>query len=645
MRVGGTDVVLKNRLEIGPSTPVFIQGPEPYPSEKMIEYYAMLARNGASLITCHAVRSNGKPSAPTTENVVLSGHLMGFDLFDTRCSHYMTQLAEAVHFYGSKLIVRLTPPMPEGYDIANIPSRYIPCNETAQRLNKEMTPEMLQTSARTCAKVCKKLKECGFDGVFLHGAYRFSLLGRSLSPATNKRADEYGGCLENRCRYPFMVCDEIKRACGRNFVIEMSITGYDETTDGAWSLEDTRRFMSLAEGHINIVQLRCWEIDHAHPIGYEKQRRPFTFMAEAAKQAESNVSVSTIGGYFDPDASEEVLANGQADLIGMARGWISNHNYGQLLLEDRANELVPCIRCNKCLLASNDSTFASVCSVNPTYCIENRLNYLVQPPRRKKRVAVIGGGPAGMEAAIVAHKRGHEVTLFERGSRLGGELQIASVADFKWPLKDFANYLIRTAQSTGFEIRLNTVATPKSISEGHYDAVVVAIGANPIVPPIPGVEKPHVHTVEDVYLHEELIGNRVVLIGGGEVGVETALYLNEHGREVSVIEMDDMLMKQSSFEHYYYLVEEQWESREHFHIATSTKAISIEDDRVRCVSDKGACSFCADSVILCSGYRARTEEALAFGGTAPQFFVVGDCSQARSLQAAMREGYAIGSSI
>lgn len=638
-------IILKNRFEITPSTPVFIQGPESYPSERMIRYYANLAKNGAAIITTHLCKADGKPVKPTTENHVISGHIMGFDIFDTKCSHYITQLAEAVHFYNSRLICSFAVPTPEGYDVSNVLSAYIPRNKTQLHMNKEMTKEMLYEAVDQAVKVCKKLKDCGIDGVYIHACYRGRLVGRFLSKATNKRIDEFGGSLENRCRFPFYLCDEIKKACGKDFIIEMSISGEDNTEEGKWTLEDTKEFMKLAEGHVDIVQLRSWEIEHAHPIGYELNPRPFTYMAEAAKKSGSSVLVTTVGGNFDPNASEKIIAEGKADLIGMARGWISNPEYGKLLLEGKENEIVPCIRCNKCLLASNDSTFASVCSVNPRYCLVNRLDYLVPDNTRKKKVAVIGGGPAGMETAIIAYERGHEVTLFEKQDKLGGQLNIATIAPFKWPLKEYTDFLIKKAMNTGFKIELNTLATPELIKVRDFDCVVVAIGAESNVPNIKGVQSANVISVEDVYLQEEKVGQNVVIIGGGEVGVETALYLNSHEKNTTIVEMQELLMPQTSFEHYYALIEEQWEMADHMKICLKTKAIEIRENEVICEKNGIEFKLQADSVILALGYKAKIEEAYTFAGTTTQYYYIGDCKKARSLQAAIREGYSIGVSL
>jgi len=637
-------VILKNRLEVAPSCPVFIQGPEPYPSERLIKHYANLAKNGASIITVHLITWDGKPLPPTTENVVLSGHLAGMDLFDTRCSHYFAQLVEAVHFYNTKILVRVTVHGPKGYGIANTPSRYIPHNMTKPHMEKEMTREMLEESVAQLVKVCKKLKEYGFDGVFLHAAYRMTLFGRSLSPLDNKRTDEFGGSLENRSRFPLYACDEIKKACGKDFIIEMSISGEDPTPGGIWTLDDTVRFMEMAQGKVDILQPRVWEIDHTSIIGYEPNPRPYAYMAAAAKKANSSVIVSAVNGFLDPHASEEMLENNETDLIAMARGWVCNPDYGEKILNGREDEIVPCIRCNKCLLAANDAAPVTVCSVNPRHCIEDRLETFIPEHPIKRKVAIIGGGPAGMEAAISAQEKGHDVTLYEKSDSLGGLLKIATIADFKWPLRDFKNYLVKKTLNSGINIQLNTEATPELLKQEGYDVVIAAIGAHPVVPPA-FRNCANVMTAEEAYLHPEKVGQKVVVVGGGEVGVETALYFNGRGCETTVVEMQEMLMPQTSFEHYYYLIECEWESRDNFHIMVDTAVSAVTEHGVEC-DTKGEKSFVeADTVILSIGYKANPREVFTYADSATRFYHIGDCVKARSVQTAMREGFSIGSTV
>lgn len=232
-----------------------------------------------------------------------------------------------------------------------------------------------------------------------------------------------------------------------------------------------------------------------------------------------------------------------------------------------------------------------------------------------------------MEAAICAFERGHDVTLYEKSNALGGQLKIASQADFKWPLKKYTQFLIDKALNTGFQILLNTEATFNIIKDNHYDVVIVAIGAKPLIPAIKGIDKTQVLYTDDAYLHEDKIGQHVVIIGGGEVGVETAFYLNGHGKETTIIEKQDMLMPQASFEHYYYLVECEWEKRNHFHIHVNTQVTQIQNNQVICEKDGQTFCIQADTILISSGYKAKSDEAYLFGGSAPQYFCIGDCQK------------------
>ncbi len=257
-------------------------------------------------------------------------------------------------------------------------------------------------------------------------------------------------------------------------------------------------------------------------------------MAEAVKKSNPGIAVVTVGGYQDLDVCEDVIASGKADFIGMARGWISNTEYGRLAYEGRGEDVVPCIRCNLCLGSSLAERPASVCSVNPVFGLEHKIERMIQPPTSKKKVAVIGGGPAGMEAALIAAGRGHQVTLYEKSAALGGLLKIADSVSFKWPQRDFKNYLIRQIGKSNVKVRLNTEATPELLKRERYDVLLAAVGAEPVVPPIPGVDSKTVVFAQDVYGNEASLAPKVVVIGGGEVGVETGMHLAEKGHDVTL---------------------------------------------------------------------------------------------------------------
>ena len=650
IRVGNH--ILKNRMTNGPSSPHFIQGGENYPTDAFIQVMANRAAGGAALITCSGIRDMPPGASNVTGD---SRHTMGgrftlFDIYDPQAQEYISQLVEAIHYYGSLATMEIFPPDfhldKPNYDISSgIPSLMVEGDGHASKIGEEIPEHQMKFIADYMANQSLLLKDCGFDGVFVHMSYKATLLGRSLSRITNKRTDKYGGSLENRCRFPFMVCDRIKEVCGKDFIIEASISGYDPLPDG-WTLEETTEFMKLAEGHIDIVQLRNSEIDPAHPTGYNPEARPFVYMAEAAKKANSSVLVSTIGGYLDPEASEEILAAGKADIIAMARPWISNPDYGKLVKDGRAEDIVPCIRCNKCHRSSYADPWTSVCSVNPKHGLEHKLERMIKPTERIKKVAVVGGGVAGMKAAILLSERGHRVTLFEKDGRLGGILNILDNVSFKWPVTNFKDYLVRQVEKHNITVQLGVEVTKEELLMDEFDSVVVAVGASPVIPPIPGVEREHVITAIDAYAQPDRVRGRVVVIGGGEIGVECGMYMCDLGHEAKVLEMAGMLAQDSTPIHFYTMFRTAWQSREGFSSEVNARVTRIEDNGVYFEREGEEHFVPADTVILAAGMKANVDEAFALSDSSVyDSFRIGDCVHAGNIQKAQRSALGAASNI
>jgi NADPH-dependent 2,4-dienoyl-CoA reductase/sulfur reductase-like enzyme len=274
------------------------------------------------------------------------------------------------------------------------------------------------------------------------------------------------------------------------------------------------------------------------------------------------------------------------------------------------------------------------CSVNPTAGLENNIDKMIQPVEEIKKVAIIGGGPAGMKAALVANERGHQVTLFEQSDKLGGMLHYAGYFSFKYPVKDYMNWLIAQVEKSSVTVKLNTKATPDMVQD--YDAVIVAIGAEPLILPIPGVDQ--VKPAIDVLGHEETLGDSVLVIGGGQVGCETALHFAKLGKKVTVVEMQSALAPDASTTGRNELMTEI-EAEPNFVSLTGARCVAVTPTSVTYVKDGKEETVSADSVVLSSGMRAKSAEADTFFDCGGEISEVGDCVRARTIEWATKEAY------
>ena len=353
-----------------------------------------------------------------------------------------------------------------------------------------------------------------------------------------------------------------------------------------------------------------------------------------------------VGGFQDLDLNEEYIATGKTDMIAMARAFICDSEYGKKAYEGRGEDVVPCIRCNKCHVPSMTGPWHSMCSVNPVVGIAHRVNRMIDPPGTSRKIAIIGGGPAGMKAAIIAAERGHKVTLYEKNYFLGGQLRHADFASFKWPLRNFKDYLIRQLYKAGVEVLLSTEVTPGIIKAKGYDVVIVAAGAEPITPDIPGANGKNVWKPIDVYGKDKSLGKNVVVIGGAQIGVETGMYLAENGHKITVLTRQKELATDATPIHYREIFEDAWKALDNFSYITEATTTEISEGKVTYVDAKGKeKSINTDSVVVSAGLNPRHDEALKFYGTAGRFFIIGDCRAAGSVQACMRSAFATASLI
>lgn len=628
IRVRGT--VFKNRMSASTSLPHFLMGPEPYPPKHLVEFMADRARNGAAYVTfSHTYASIGEKGMKFAGDTM---HFPHFDMYDEQCQNYLIMMCDAIHYFDSKACLNLARPIEREWDIVDCPERGA----------KAYTKEVIERYIDAFVEQAVIGKALGFDMFSVHFAYRSPFAGAFLSPLTNTRTDEYGGSLENRSKVVLEIFRRVKAAVGENVVMEGLLSAED--LPGGYTFEDAKKFAQLSEGLIDILQIRLSDGDPSHPTGFNPDPTPALRYAEELKALKLKTVIEPIGGFQDPCAANAAIRDGKADMIGMARTWICEPEYGLKLLENRAEDIAPCVRCNKCHVISHKLPYRSACTVNPSWGVGTYLTKLSDEVHAIKKVAVVGGGPAGMEAAIVAASRGHQVTLYEKSGDLGGQLIPAARPDFKWPLKDYMDYLVRQTKKAAIDIRINTAATPEMIRTEGYDTVLAALGAKHVMPRIPGITAETAITAIDSLVHPELVSGRVVIIGGGEIGVETGMFFGSRGHKVVVLEMQGELAPETTPIHYRSMFQEAWERIENLTLLTHAKVISYENGAVKYENKGGEAVFvAADTVIVAVGTSGNTDEALAFYGACNEFHMIGDCSQVGNLMTSLRSGFSVAS--
>jgi 2,4-dienoyl-CoA reductase-like NADH-dependent reductase (Old Yellow Enzyme family)/thioredoxin reductase len=648
-------LVLKNRFVSSNALPHFLQGPEPYPTEAVIHHMVSCARNGAAIVTFADWTNLNQRTSFNEDGRRFPMYTLDID---PSVENYMCQLSDQVHFYNSYISLALMPfsaPAPE-YDVCEVPAvDFAKLNSENFReqvsgdymagvmmrggkAGKELSHKQIQEIIEIQAQRVKKYQAYGFDLCTLHFAYRATLFSRFLSPRTNHRTDEYGGTIENRARFLLELCARIKELCGTDFPIEVQLTAKER---GGTTLEETIKLAKLAEGLVDVFQFRADTANLNHPTGYNSALHKYETLDDCAavKASSTKILCEPIGGYQDLNDAEEIIASGKADLIGAARAFFADPDFYQKAKQGRNEDVLPCIRCNKCHVPSMTGHWLSFCSVNPEVGIAHKLDKLAKPISGQKKVAVVGGGPAGMRAALFCTKRGHHVTLYEASHQLGGQLKVMDYPSFKWPLKNYRNYLIEQLAKASIEVRLNTKATPEMLRNEAFDALILALGAEPKTPPIPGAQG-HWNVMSS-FGNEQKMGHKCVVVGGSESGTEVAMYLAENGHDTTVLTRGDILAPDATPIHYRETMDEFYAELPNFHPILGATTTAIGDHYVEYVDAKGIPSRIeCDSVVVLGGMRPLQEEAMEFFGIAEDTIMIGDCREVSNLHDCNRSAYA-----
>lgn len=500
---------------------------------------------------------------------------------------------------------------------------------------KALTKEMLAEITAAYGNVAGLAKRAGFEMLMIHGGHGW-LLNQFFSPYFNKRTDEYGGSLENRCRLAVEVLKAVREAVGPGFPIEFRLSG-SELFDGGYDLEEGVRIAQQIEPYIDLLHVSAGTYQRGfgdtHPSMFKEHGCNVYLAAEIKKHV--SVPVATIGGLNDPRQMEKIIADGKADIVYMARALLADPFLPRKVMANKDEDIVKCLRCFTCM-AERAATSTRRCTVNPIIGRELEGCEVPKAPESKK-VVVVGGGPGGLKAAHTAALRGHQVILMEKESELGGILKSEQALPFKREMYELSLTFAKQCREAGVEIRLNTEATKELVESESPDAVIIAAGSRPLVLTIPGIDRENVTIVNNYYLEKEKVGDEVVVLGGGLAGCEAAIHLAQEGKKVTIVEMRDELAPDANVRHRPLLLKQIEGLAE---VRAGLKGMEVTAQGVVCEDREGQQHLVKGSSVICAlGQRARTDVAEALRDTAPYVAVIGDCAKVSTITNAVYQGY------
>ena len=621
---------IKNRVWMPPvSTNLANKG---YVTDELVQHYGMRAKGGVGLIVSEVVTVE-----PTY--IYLPGDL---HIFDDSFIDGWKKVIDEVHKYGTVLLPQLFHPAYMAFPIPGTPQLVAPSNVGpyyAKAAPRPITKEEIKVLITQFADAAERVKKAGGDGVEIHAAHAHGMLGGFLSPLYNKRCDEYGGDINGRLRLTLEVIEAVRERCGEDFIIDVRISG-DEYTDGGLTLNDMTYVAK---------QLEKAGVDMLHVSGGMTIKRGSSMPAAGTTQGAHvhlsehikkyvNIPVATVGRIVDAWVADEIIANKQADACMMGRANVCEPEFANKAYEGREIEIRPCIGCTRCL---NGIMFGKriACTINPSFELLNEET--LSEAETKKNILVIGGGVAGMEAAFVAKKRGHNVVLCEASDELGGALRVACVPVGKQDLTKVVQFMSHRLYASGVDVRLNTTVTKEMLSDEFKDyEVICANGAKPnVIGAFTNFKQ--TMTADDILSGKAFPGRKIVIIGGGSVGCETAEYLapmvNDRfprNRDVTVVEMAPEIMMSESGAGRSHLVLRMMEKG--IHIECNAKITSVSETEIR-FEQNGVEKVIADAdtLVFANGYHIEStmEDMLKEAGVT--YHMIGDGAKVGNIKDAI----------
>jgi len=630
------NLTLKNRIIAAP-TSLMNLSPQGYLTRENIAYYELKAAGGAAVVTL------GESIVHTKTG---KSHVVQIPLDDERVLPSLGDAAKAIKRHGAIPSIELSHGGKYGglasLGGTNVEGRiaYGPSHEITEDGSEvlEMPEELILEIVEAYGKAAAFVKRAGYEMLMVHAAHGW-LLSQFLSPIVNKRTDKYGGSFENRARFTLMVLDRIREAVGPGFPIELRMNG-DEFIEGGCTLEDGIELAKLVENRVDLIQVSAGNHEilelfvRTHPIFF-LEHGCNVYLAAAIKKA-VKVPVACVGGITDPEQMEEIVASGKADIVELARALLADPYLPKKASAGKTEEITPCLRCLTCM-SETVVRNTLICAVNPRVGNEFENKFLLPPAERSKRVLIAGGGPSGMQAAITAASRGHQVILCEKTSSLGGALKFAEYVPFKDDLHKFRKHLEYMLRASKAVVLLNTEVTPEFVASQSPDVLIVAVGTTPIIPSIPGIDSDKVILANDMHNEGVRIGDKVLILGGGLVGCESAIYLAKSGKDVTMIEMLDEVARDATFFHKVALMVKLGK---YVKVVTGAEGKAITGEGMLCVDSDGKEElYEADTIICAVGQRPLTSIVDQLRDTAPEFYYIGDCVRPQKVTEAISAGY------